>query len=850
MAEWVASPAIADGHGDRALLKATLPFAYQLTHNRLLMQVDVCPPSISSTRRSALALPLFLYTCTGFTGLLIEQCFEKYLLLLVGGTVTSSSLVIFAYFLGFALGGFAVAELQKRSRITRPLLVYGALELLVGAAAVLFTFLFHPAMEWLGPIQGSVSNPLARAALRFLFGCLFVLPPASLMGASFPLIAHVVDRRARSGGSLWAKAYTGNLCGAVAAALLGPYWIYPSVGVQGAVFVSFCLCAAVFVTALWLDHRDTFRAAVAEQKSWPVAEAPCTPIGTEGWSLLAAAFASGLVVFALEVVWTQLISVVLGCSVYAFSAMLSMVLLGLLIGSWHSARELRHGKTLDYRERFRLCALTIVIQYIGWGTAPLLFCFTPPRPLQNFAFAESWRMLVAAALILPSAAALGTLFPSLLGAQALRKPGRSFLIGYMNAANAIGSEIGTLLGVFVLIPLAGSELSLCLITVALLCGSLAIVPSAANRPVLARGLIAALITLTPLAVWHWDRFVVTSALGITFGSPRAAGGKTGPADGPLSATTAPLGEPKIVFFREAAQGGITTVVKTQQKNSSGVKTVRTLYTNGKFEGDDDVEGQRDAQFGVAALATQFVENTEHVLLIGLGTGHSAASLRQLGYAHVDVAEFSPGIIEAARTRFRHLNRGVLSDPAVSLRQEDGRNVLIETKGRTYDLITVEISSIWFAGSTNLYSAEFYQHVRARLKAGGVLQQWVQLHHISPAEIGAAIATARTQFPYVSFWCYGKQGFLIATTHPQQASPERLARLRAALPGELVERLQASRLLRPAAVDRMIAATGPRINTDHNRYIEYATPRYYAGGYDWMAYNTRFLTAFDRDSALP
>jgi NADH:ubiquinone oxidoreductase subunit 4 (subunit M) len=76
------------------------------------------------------------------------------------------------------------------------------------------------------------------------------------------------------------------------------------------------------------------------------------------------------------------------------------------------------------------------------------------------------------------------------------------------------------------------------------------------------------------------------------------------------------------------------------------------------------------------------------LLIGLGTGHTAAALDRLGYRQIDVAEFAPGIVAAADCCFRGLNESVLSNPRVKVYLEDGRNVLL-TRRQSYDLITIE-----------------------------------------------------------------------------------------------------------------------------------------------------------------
>ena len=92
---------------------------------------------------------------------------------------------------------------------------------------------------------------------------------------------------------------------------------------------------------------------------------------------------------------------------------------------------------------------------------------------------------------------------------------------------------------------------------------------------------------------------------------------------------------------------------------------------------------------------------------------------------------------------------MLDLPNVHLKVENGRNVLLTNPRQDYDLITVEITSIWLAGATNVYSREFYDLARKRLRPGGVLQQWLQFHNISPREIESVVATVRSVFPYVA-----------------------------------------------------------------------------------------------------
>ena len=279
------------------------------------------------TKRTGAALLLLLYGMTGFSGLLAEQGFERYISLLVGATASASAVVLFTYFLGFALGGLGAARYLKHRRIRNPLRLYGFLELLVGAGSVAFTYLFHSLVARLAPWQNLFESPLGKQSMRFALGCLLILPVAALMGASFPLIAQALDNNS-DGKRHWTSAYAANLAGAAMAALLAPFFIMPLFGLQGAMWFCFAICGSVFICTATLPERDTGTLAPDE-----VSGLAGQPHNDPVYLLLTAAFFSGAVFFALEVIWTHLIGAVLGGSIYSFSSMLVMVLLGLLIGA-------------------------------------------------------------------------------------------------------------------------------------------------------------------------------------------------------------------------------------------------------------------------------------------------------------------------------------------------------------------------------------------------------------------------------------------------------------------------------------------------------------------------------------
>jgi len=229
---------------------------------------------------------------------------------------------------------------------------------------------------------------------------------------------------------------------------------------------------------------------------------------------------------------------------------------------------------------------------------------------------------------------------------------------------------------------------------------------------------------------------------------------------------------------------------------------------------------------------------ELAFAIGLGTGTTVGTLAAYPFRRIDVAEISPAIAEAARKFFSDINGNALSDPRVRLLGVDGRNALLVSSD-LYDLISIEISSIWFAGAANLYAREFYEIVRDRLSPGAVLQQWVQFHHIRRRELASVLGTVRSVFAHVALYAHGNQGIVIAGQAPLvmsraraeslQARPE-VARLLEE--GTSLADLASDLLVADEALDRFIEESAKEasvsaaalLSTDDNLYLEYATPK--------------------------
>jgi spermidine synthase len=287
----------------------------------------------------------------------------------------------------------------------------------------------------------------------------------------------------------------------------------------------------------------------------------------------------------------------------------------------------------------------------------------------------------------------------------------------------------------------------------------------------------------------------------------------------------------IPFVREDVHGGITTVARRGD--------LLTMYTNGKFQGDDGKEMAAQRHF--AHFPSLFLKNEKRALVIGLGTGTTLGTVCAYPFEEIEVAEISPAIVEAADALFSGPSRNGLHDERVRLHLDDGRNVLLFSNGG-YDLVTIELSSVWFAGSSNLYSKEFYELAKSRLAKDGVLQQWVQLHHIGAREVAVIVRTLRSVFAHVALFEGGAQGILVASDTPLVASKARLA-LRDAEADiretmgddrliDLVSDIIASGPELDAFCEQMAKEHGPPlVSTDDNLFLEYATPKGNVLNYD-------------------
>jgi spermidine synthase len=765
------------------------------------------------SRRFPLVAALFLVS--GATGLLYEVAFSKLLAYVFGATAYAVSTVLAAFMGGLALGAHFGG--RNAARVVRPLMVYGVLEVVVGAVCVASP----AALSWLTLAYVALARsapgslPTITAA-RAVLTALVVVVPTVAMGATLPLLARVVAG-ARGGdpgasGRRLAGLYAINTAGGAAGALASAYFILPALGIHGTMraaalanviigMIAFLAGRAAPPEAL-VEPPTSTPVVAAEQAAHPPAEIP----PAEDRLFLALALASGSLVFAAEVIETHLLALLIGNSAYAFGLMLAVFLVCLAVGAARApAFARRHGASALSRG-LRITALSIAVTLPLWAELPRVFTFAG-KHIASFGGRELCRAVAALGILVLPTFWMGSTFPLLLERIAAR-PDVAAKVGRLTMVNTLGTIAGSILTGYFILPELGSQGALAAVAAAFAVASLASARAAPLAPSerTHAWITAAVVALT-LFMPRWDMARLTSGANVYF----AAGP---PPD-------------RIDFVREDVHGGVTTVTRRG--------SLTTLYTNGKFQGDDGPEMPAQRRF--AHFPSLFVDREERALVIGLGTGTTLGTIATYPWRRINVAEISPSIVEASRRFFAGPSLFALDDPRVSLELNDGRNLLL-VAAEPYDLITIELTSVWFAGAASLYSHEFYELCRSRLSEGGVLQQWVQLHHIRRRELATIIRTLRGVFPHVALFVGGAQGILVARSLPLVASQARLdaleqrPALRDTLNGQRLKDLVREIVASGEELDRFVAETdGAITSTDDNLYLEYATPKGNVLNYD-------------------
>jgi spermidine synthase len=655
---------------------------------------------------------LFLLAGSGCAALIYEIVWLQLLQLVIGSTAVSLGLLLASYMGGLCLGSAALPRLV--SARLHPLRVYACLEFGIVAFGMLILFgvPFFPRF-WHGTIAAA---------------CL--VPPTVLMGASFPAIARWV-RTTPNGLSWLGWLYTANIVGAIAGCLFAGFYLLRVYDMAVATYTAAAINLLVGIAALVMAalFRPAHEADTGGGKSVRAGRR------ARGSFLIYIAIGlSGLTALGAEVVWTRLLSLLLGATVYTFSIILAVFLLGLSAGSAFGSFLVRRIR----QPRFALAGAQVFIAASVAFTAYTLSDWLPFWPVDPWLSMNPWfsfdldvtRCIRA---ILPATLLWGASFPLALASAAAEGEDAAVLSGEVYAANTAGSIAGALLFSLILIPLIGTR------------GSQQTLIGIAA----AAALLALASAIQPVRVKSAVRIAVISAatVALAFG---------------LSATVSQIPWQVIAYGRRVAPilRGInpaseaTPVFVGEGMNSSVVITDRAgqrfFYVSGKPEASSGLLDMR-LQRMMGHLPALVHPQPKSVLVVGFGAGVTAGSF--VPYPDVDditICELEALIPPASNQFFSEQNYNVLEDRRTRMVYDDARHFILTTPDK-FDVITTDPIHPWVKGTSALYSKEYFELVRDHLNPGGVAAQWLPLYESDDDTVKTQLATFFEVFPQGTVW---------------------------------------------------------------------------------------------------
>ena len=800
---------------------------------------------------------VLLYAASGAAALVYEVTWTRLLTLQLGHTVAAASTVLAAFMGGLALGAWLASfdwlalipskgeRAQDRSLATRsPLRTYAVLELIVAICALLLPVALSasvPALAW-AYADGSALAQFAIVRVAISLALLGI--PAAAMGATFPIAAGWYARNAADTGAL----YAANTAGAAAGAIAAGFFLIPAIGLRATTWVGVLLnvvaaagawrLASQEGTARLRSQKDDASFGEASRSSQPRKKSVRAPRLLPASPVLACAAAaiSGCAALIYEVAWTRLLALVIGPTTYAFATMAAAFISGLAIGSAIGTRLARRVERPAVWLSAMLVASAIAASGAAWVTAtrmPLIVAAQVADPGAAFTQVVVTQAFGTALLLLPMTLALGATFPlALAGAGGgASSVGRDAARVY--TANTIGAIAGALVAGFALVPALGLRLTFQTAACIGALGGAACLAIALRVPRTEDGLRTKDGPRTknqgPRTIL-WPAAVAVASLATIFLLPGwdrellASGAyKYAPYLGSDNFETV-LRAGTLEYYKEGAAATVSV------RRLTGT---RSLAIDGKVDASNagDMLTQR-----MLGLLPVLVHGKAHdICIIGLGSGVTLGSALASGSVeHADVVEISPEVVDASHY-FDRENGHALAKPGVRLIVGDGRSHLLLTP-RRYDVIVSEPSNPWMSGVASLFTRQFFEAARARLKPDGLLCQWAHTYDISPRDLQSIVGTFGSVFPQGTLWVVGGGDLLLIGAKDGEILPRLAAVEPGSRKGTVASTLVDVGIAEGTAPFALLSqfAGGPRelerysagalIQTDDRTALEYSAPR--------------------------
>ena len=778
-------------------------------------------PELAAFRRERAIrwlIPLFL--ASGATSLVYETVWERQLHLIFGTSQVAVSTVLAAFMTGLALGGFGGAKWADT--VDRPIRAYAILESFIGIYALIFPWLLKLVQPvYLGFYHSFDPSPTAFATFQFMLLGAMLLPPTFCMGMTLPLLSRFATTTKDESGARVGRLYGANTIGAVLGVGLAGFFLLPSIGLQ---MTTWCTAGANLLLCLLALRLSKSVDRLQDEPTPDTADTAGWSLSTLGLVAMLAGFASLL----YEVAWFRLMALILGASAFAFSVMLFSFLLGLGSGGWLGGplADRLYNKGGQRRVLIGLAIVEASIAALTWATmwmySELPWLFVAVYDVMGASNLLLWtgKLLLAMTVMVPPAMLMGLAFPLLIRAAAGESLALGKPVGRLYGWNTIGAIFGAGLGGLLFLPwifVRGTVLLAITVNVA----AAAIIyfhaaEKSASRALraLVGGAAIAMLLQTTAAPWNPLQMTAGTYKYVYNMSVRTR-------EAVYKSHVAPY---DLMFYEE----GLSSVVTVAKNRKTGDIW---LANNGKI--DASSKADMPTQVLVAHMPYFYRPESETVMMLGLAAGYSAgAAALHDSPKVIDLVEIEESIIEASHF-FDEWNHTPLEDPRMVMKVNDARNHLNLTPDGHYDLIIAEPSNPWLTGVSNLFTKEYFEMGKTKLKKGGIWSQWIQIYGMDTQDLRSLLGTFSDTYPYVHLFSTISDADLVLVGSAEPLDLD-LARFQAQIDSNPKIRASLLEIGIDSATDILARfrlsrdkiqelSQGVERNTDDNMRVEYSAP---------------------------
>lgn len=671
---------------------------------------------------------------TGFTGLVYQVTWQKYLSNFLGSHASATTIILGVFFLFLTLGYLTLGRMSNRI-MKNQFLLYGIIEGLIGVYCLLSPLYF----EWLNRLFSfHVENESLRLLVDSCFACLFIGFPTWLMGATIPVLTEALSNSLTTSHRTHALIYGINTVGAFLGTLICGFFLIERFGLTMTVvmmsFVNLFVAGIAYLMAR--DNSTVFAVKDFNKNEFAVKAMTSTKV------LYALSFLSGFYFFSFENLFIRLANLSLGSTNYTYSIVVAGFILAIAVGSFVVSK-------LDAINERNFLYPAFAAMLVAFG---LLYFLIPKWPMiflrvrwifqgseMNHSFYWMAVLFLFLFLLLVPVGLMGAGLPLLFAY--LRRFGISLnsTVGSLYAINSFGCTLGTFIGGYLLYNFVSIsaiyKINLFLISLSLL-----------------------LLILT-VSTQRRHFYIGFSLAGILFALLVPAWNENAFAPGVYLNMNAPL--PFQDFsdnwrsVQEGREKGEMAFTQHDPNTSVHVKKFAdgnlSLFVNGKP--DAVTNNDHIVRSMTPLVPLSLAPSIKNVFIVGLGGGLStgiSAGFKET--EHVTVAEISKGVI-AANELFEKFNKLAPNRHKVNMVNGDAFKVL-RHQTDLFDVIICEPSNVWVTGVDKLYTYEFLKLVRDKLTPNGIFSQWFITAGIDSEIFRRVLRTYSSVFPWTSVWITG------------------------------------------------------------------------------------------------